>query len=362
MPEVKDKMTGKTVAQMSYDEKGMDAANKMVANDPGLVVTDGRNRSQQMYEGGGMTGMSMIGRPQYREGGKMKYMGGGKTHGMKKMGDGGMMKKYEDGGKTLKEVDSSKNPGLSKLPKEVRNKMGYMEEGGKTKADFKPHMMYKDGKGVKANTYEKHMSLKKQGYGHSMKKMKEGGKTKDGPSFFGGDFFKESGRKRRQERRKARKEKKVAMEKKRQSELKKIKQRKSKTAITAGSKSKTKFGAAKVTKSKTQIAKEKAAKKAAANESWKKAVKARPKGGPTMNTLIKARGMHKKGSATYNKIQNEINKRYGVKKRHSVPETKKTTKTKTAKSKIKSSKPSFLVSPRLTVPKIGPKLEPKLNK
>ena len=219
MPDVKDKMTGKTVASMSYDNKGMAAANKMAADDPGLIVTDGRNRSQQMYEGGGMTGMSMIGRPQYREGGKMKYMGGGKTHGMKKMGDGGMMKKYEDGGKTLKEVDSSKNPGLSKLPKEVRNKMGYMEEGGKakkgmakkgassnqmrsrtrtkksygrknqstqkmpvmkkggkTKADFKPHMMYKDGKGVKANTYEKHMSLKKQGYGHSMKKMQEGGK------------------------------------------------------------------------------------------------------------------------------------------------------------------------------------------
>ena len=317
MPEVKDKMTGKTVASMSYDDKGMAAANKMAADDPGLMVTDGRNRSQQMYEGGGMTGMSMIGRPQYMKGGKMMYKHGGKAHDMKKMGHGGMMKKYEEGGKALKEVDSSENPGLSKLPKEVRNKMGY---------------------------------------------MKEGGKTKDGPSFFGGDFFQKSGRKRRQERRKARKEKKVAMEKKRQSELKKIKQRKSKTAITAGSKSKTKFGAAKVTKSKTQIAKEKAAKKAAANESWKKAVKARPKGGPTMNTLIKARGMHKKGSATYNKIQNEINKRYGVKKRHSVPKTKKTVKTKTTKSKIKSSKPGFLVSPRLTVPKIGPKLKPKLNK
>ena len=134
MPEVKDKMTGKTVAQMSYDEKGMDAANKMVANDPGLVVTDGRNRSQQMYEGGGMTGMSMIGKPQYMKGGKMMYKHGGKTHDMKEMGHGGMtpeMKKYEEGGKTLKSVDSSKNPGLSKLPKEVRNKMGYMKEGGK---------------------------------------------------------------------------------------------------------------------------------------------------------------------------------------------------------------------------------------
>ena len=57
-------------------------------------------------------------------------------------------------------------------------------------------------------------------------------------------------------------------------------------------------------------------KKAEADASWSKAVKARPKSGPSMNTLIKARGMHKKGSAKYNKIQNEINKRYGVSKRH----------------------------------------------
>ena len=83
--------------------------------------------------------MSMIGKPQYMKGGKMMYKHGGKTHDMKKMGHGGMMKKYEEGGKALKEVDSSKNPGLSKLPKEVRNKMGYMEKGGKAKM---PKMMY----------------------------------------------------------------------------------------------------------------------------------------------------------------------------------------------------------------------------
>lgn len=34
--------------------------------------------------------------------------------------------------KTLKAVDSSKKPGLAKLPKEVRNKMGYQKDGGKT--------------------------------------------------------------------------------------------------------------------------------------------------------------------------------------------------------------------------------------
>ena len=30
----------------------------------------------------------------------------------------------------LKPVDKKKNPGLAKLPKEVRNKMGFMKEGG----------------------------------------------------------------------------------------------------------------------------------------------------------------------------------------------------------------------------------------
>jgi hypothetical protein len=34
--------------------------------------------------------------------------------------------------KNLKAVDSSKKPGLAKLPTEVRNKMGYQKDGGKT--------------------------------------------------------------------------------------------------------------------------------------------------------------------------------------------------------------------------------------
>jgi len=32
--------------------------------------------------------------------------------------------------KNLKPVDKKKNPGLAKLPKKVRNKMGYMKDGG----------------------------------------------------------------------------------------------------------------------------------------------------------------------------------------------------------------------------------------
>jgi len=41
---------------------------------------------------------------------------------------GGSMK-YKTGG-SLKPVDSSSNPGLAKLPTEIRNKMGYMKKGG----------------------------------------------------------------------------------------------------------------------------------------------------------------------------------------------------------------------------------------
>lgn len=35
--------------------------------------------------------------------------------------------------KNLKPVDKKKNPGLSKLSKKVRNKMGYMKNGGEAK-------------------------------------------------------------------------------------------------------------------------------------------------------------------------------------------------------------------------------------
>jgi hypothetical protein len=38
-------------------------------------------------------------------------------------------KKFKEGG-TMKPVDANENPGLAKLPTEVRNKMGYMKKGG----------------------------------------------------------------------------------------------------------------------------------------------------------------------------------------------------------------------------------------
>jgi len=54
-------------------------------------------------------------------------------------------KKFGPGGSTgaLKATDSSENPGLSKLPTEVRNKMGYMKKGGMAKKGMKEGGMAK---------------------------------------------------------------------------------------------------------------------------------------------------------------------------------------------------------------------------
>ena len=80
---------------------------------------------------------------------------------VKKAAHGAKMKKAMMGGK-LKEVPS-KAKGLSKLPKEVRNKMGYMKKGGKV--DDK--MMY--GGSMKKAMYGAKMK-KKAMYGAKMKK------------------------------------------------------------------------------------------------------------------------------------------------------------------------------------------------
>ena len=75
-------------------------------------------------------------------------------------------KKFKNG--DLVEVDSDKNPGLSKLPTEVRNKMGYMKKGGMAKAC--------------ATKSDAKMIAKKEVNGHesSMHKMKKGGITEKG--------------------------------------------------------------------------------------------------------------------------------------------------------------------------------------
>ena len=45
-------------------------------------------------------------------------------------------KKFREGG-TMKPVDMKKNPGVAKLPTAVRNKMGFMKEGGAAHSDIK---------------------------------------------------------------------------------------------------------------------------------------------------------------------------------------------------------------------------------
>ena len=89
--------------------------------------------------------MGMKGGRMYRDGGKVgkkkprvKVIGIGKAKdypGIKKiieMNKKGK-KRFKDGGSALKAVDKSKNPGLAKLPTKVRNKMGYMKDGGKVR-------------------------------------------------------------------------------------------------------------------------------------------------------------------------------------------------------------------------------------
>jgi len=92
-------------------------------------------------------------------------------------------RKFKAGG--LKEVDSDSNPGLSKLPTEVRNKMGYMKKGGNVKhsdiSKDKPMMKKVAAKAVKG--HEKKMHGMAKGGGIEIKgktkgkmiKMKNGG-------------------------------------------------------------------------------------------------------------------------------------------------------------------------------------------
>lgn len=50
--------------------------------------------------------------------------------------DHGKSKLFKQGG-TMKPVDAKKNPGVAKLPTAVRNKMGFMKDGGAAHSDVK---------------------------------------------------------------------------------------------------------------------------------------------------------------------------------------------------------------------------------
>ncbi len=91
---------------------------------------------------------------------KGMYGGGMVQAGPKPMGTGGMVDAYAGGGmvmdqyghggkvkKNLKPVPKD-NPGLGKLPEAVRNKMGYMQEGGKVLPAFMKAVDSRDARSV----------------------------------------------------------------------------------------------------------------------------------------------------------------------------------------------------------------------
>ena len=74
--------------------------------------------------------------PAFKSGGRASKMGGGMMMQKPMMKKGGDVKKIEKTfkpKKNLKKVDAKKNPGLAKLPIEVRNKMGFAKKGGLAK-------------------------------------------------------------------------------------------------------------------------------------------------------------------------------------------------------------------------------------
>ena len=75
-------------------------------------------------------------------------------------------RKFAKGG-DMKPVDMKKNPGVAKLPTAVRNKMGFMKEGGMAKADMK------QDKGMMQKAVNKHEGRLHKG--SPMTKLAKGG-------------------------------------------------------------------------------------------------------------------------------------------------------------------------------------------
>jgi len=88
-------------------------------------------------------------------------------------------RKFKEGG-ALKQTDAESNPGLAKLPTEVRNKMGYMKKGGMAHSDMaKDKPMMKKVAKEEVKSHEKAMhGMKKGGMACAPKKMAKGGVTR----------------------------------------------------------------------------------------------------------------------------------------------------------------------------------------
>lgn len=119
--------------------------------------------------------------------GKLKSSSGQKVKNPKQaiaigLSEAGLSKKMAAGG-SLKEVDSDKNPGLAKLPEDVRNKMGYLKKGGMMKhsdiAKDKPMMKKVAKTEVKAHEKKMH-GMKKGGKAYAAGGLSAGHKSADG--------------------------------------------------------------------------------------------------------------------------------------------------------------------------------------
>ena len=86
-------------------------------------------------------------------------------------------KKMKEGGKALKPVDKQKNPGLAKLPTHVRNKMGYMKNGGSVNGKMtKKEFLDKAGASEKEKDFYLHKGGDVSDYFKKKKKKFGGGK------------------------------------------------------------------------------------------------------------------------------------------------------------------------------------------
>ena len=82
-------------------------------------------------------------------------------------------KKFGSGG--MKSVDMKKNPGVAKLPTEVRNKMGYMKKGGMADAKEDMKMDKDQDKAMIKKAFKQHdMQEHKGGKGTALKLAKGG--------------------------------------------------------------------------------------------------------------------------------------------------------------------------------------------
>ncbi len=103
-------------------------------------------------------------------------------------------KKFGSGG-ALKAVDSSDNPGLSKLPTEVRNKMGYMKKGGMAKKGMKEGGMadMAQDKKMAKKAVGMHEKQLHEGKKSDLTKLKKGGMAKGCGYSKGGQLAKANG-------------------------------------------------------------------------------------------------------------------------------------------------------------------------